>query len=162
LSALATGALSQPVVPLFVTPAEMIDVAESELLAVRAEATANLLPSGQDAPLTLEEESPMMLELDDWLDRLSTFSATPTKPTPVQQTLLPASFAVASYRASLLPLLGDVSESSLQGATAKLARLPILFRSSDQMTRLSDPHVAAISKASLSHQSETETTESHE
>ena len=155
LSALATGALSQPVVPLFVTPAEMIDVAESELLAVRAEATADLLPSGQDSPLTLEEESPMMLELDDWLDRLSTFSATPTKPTPVQQTLLPASFAVASYRASLLPLLGDVSESSLQGATAKLARLPILFRSSDQMTRLSDPHVAAISKASLSHQSET-------
>ena len=74
LSALATGALSQPVVPLFVTPAEMIDVAESELLAVRAEATANLLPSGQDAPLTLEEESPMMLELDDWLDRLSSFT----------------------------------------------------------------------------------------
>ncbi|MDR3482264.1 MAG: hypothetical protein P4L91_16300 [Burkholderiaceae bacterium] len=160
LSALATGALSQPVVPLFVTPAEMIDVAESELLAVRAEATADLLPSGQDAPLTLEEESPMMLELDDWLDRLSSFTttqgSTPSKPTPVQQTLLPASFAVASYRASLLPLLGDVSESSLQGATAKLARLPILFRSSDQMTRLSDPHVAAISKASLSHQSETE------
>lgn len=162
LSALAAGALSQPVSPLFVTPAEMIDVAEAELLSERREAISNSLPAGQDAPVTQEEESSMMLELDNWLDCLSTFTAAPGKPTPVQNTLLPASFAVASYRASLLPLLGDVSESSLQGATAKLARLPILFRSSDQMTRLSDPHVAAISKASLSHQSETETTEAHE
>jgi len=156
LSGLAAGALSQPVSPLFITPAEMIDVAEAELLSARAEVIANSLPTGQDAPVTLEEETPMMLELDDWLDRLSTFTATPGKPAPVQNTLLPASFAVASYRASLLPLLGDVSESSLQGATAKLARLPILFRSSDQMIRLSDPHVAAISKASLSHQSGSE------
>ena len=37
------------------------------------------------------------------------------------------SFAVASYRASLLPLLGDAAEASLQGATAQLARLPITF-----------------------------------
>ncbi|HXA46829.1 MAG TPA: hypothetical protein VNW52_04310 [Burkholderiaceae bacterium] len=168
LSVLASGALSQPVVPMFITPAEMIDVAESELLSARVEVTASSLPVGQDAPLTMEEETPMMLELDDWLDRLSSFSTTPDKPTAVQNTLLPASFAVASYRASLLPLLGDVSESSLQGATAKLARLPILFQSHDQMTRLSDPHVAAISKATLSYQAEysetpdTETVPAHE
>jgi len=157
LSALASGALSQPVAPMFITPAEMIDVAEAELLSARAEVASNSLPIGQDAPLTMEEETPMMLELDDWLDRLSSFSTTPTtqdQPTALQHTLLPASFAIASYRASLLPLLGDVSESSLQGATAKLARLPILFQSHDQMTRLSDPHVAAISKATLSYQVE--------
>ena len=41
----------------------------------------------------------------------------------MQDSLLPASFAVASYRASMLPLLGDVSEASLQGSTAELARL---------------------------------------
>ena len=162
ISTLADGALSHPVTPIFMTPAEMIDVAETELLSVRSSAAENLLPSGQDAPITLEDQAPLMHELDDWLDRLSTFNSEPNKPAPVHQALLPASFAVASYRASLLPLLGDASESSLQGATAKLARLPIVFRTSDKMTRLSDPHVAAMSKASLSHPTDNETAEAHE
>ena len=48
---------------------------------------------------------------------------------------LPASFAVASYRASLLPLLGDAAEASLQGATAELARLPVVFTPEDDMVR---------------------------
>jgi hypothetical protein len=161
LSALAAGALAQPVSPLFATPAEMIDVAETELLTERAEAVANTLPTGQDAPVSHEETTPMRLELGDWLERLSALSASETVSMPVQNTLLPAGFALASYRASLLPLLGDVSEFSLQGATAKLARLPLVFSSSDAMTQLSDPSVAAISQASLSHQSKIETT-SHE
>ena len=148
ISSLATGALSLPVTPLFITPGEMIDVAESELLSPPKPSIADLLPSGQDAPLAQEETSNMMLELDDWLDRLSTFTPAGSS-SPVQDALLPASFAVASYRASLLPLLGDVSESSLQGATAKLARLPIQFRSHDEMTTLNDPHIAAISTATL-------------
>jgi hypothetical protein len=132
------------------------------LLSARSEVQANTLPNGQDAPVTVEEETSMMLELDDWLDRLSSFTTTPGKPAAVQNALLPASFAIASYRASLLPLLGDVNESSLQGPTAKLARLPIIFQSHDQMTRLSDPHVAAISKATLTHQSDNETSPAHE
>lgn len=153
IAALATGALALPITPLFVTPAEMVDVAETELLSDRLAAVPNLLPGGQDAPVALEETSTMMLELDDWLDRLSTFTPSAAEgsgtSSPVQDALLPASFAVASYRASLLPLLGDVSEASLQGATAKLARLPIVFRSEDEMTALDDPHVAAISTATL-------------
>ncbi|HEY8026529.1 MAG TPA: hypothetical protein VIF60_18440 [Burkholderiaceae bacterium] len=153
IAALATGALALPITPLFVTPAEMVDVAETELLSDRLAAVPNLLPGGQDAPVALEETSTMMLELDDWLDRLSTFTPGAadgaSAGSPVQDALLPASFAVASYRASLLPLLGDVSEASLQGATAKLARLPIVFRSEDEMTALDDPHVAAISTATL-------------
>jgi hypothetical protein len=153
ISALATGALAHPITPLFVTPAEMVDVAETELLSDRIAAVPNLLPTGQDAPLAQEETSTMMLELDDWLNRLSTFTPGAGEgamaASPVQDALLPASFAVASYRASLLPLLGDVSEGSLQGATAKLARLPIVFHSHDEMTALSDPHVAAISTATL-------------
>jgi hypothetical protein len=162
LTSLADGAVSQPVTPLFITPAEMVDVAEAELLATRAGSMLNTLPSGQDAPVTVEDDAPMMQELDDWLDRLSSFTAAPGIPKPVHESLLPASFAVASYRASLLPLLGDESEASLQGATAKLARLPLIFRASDEMTRLSDPHVAAMSTASLSHPTDNEKTEAHE
>ncbi|RZA26318.1 MAG: hypothetical protein EOP92_42555, partial [Lysobacteraceae bacterium] len=65
-------------------------------------------------------------------------------------SLLPASFAVASYRASLLPLLGDAAEANLQGATAELARLPVKFETQDAMIQLDDPEVAAMSIASLS------------
>jgi hypothetical protein len=160
LSSLAEGAIDRPVVPLFVTPAEMIDVAETELLADRQAAVAAAgLPAGQDAPLTVNDAPAIQAELDDWLARLSDFANLGNFPSfqeegpksvPIQDSLLPASFAVASYRASLLPLLGDAAEASLQGATAKLARLPISFIPTDDMVQLNDPHVAAMSIATLS------------
>jgi hypothetical protein len=160
LSSLAEGAIDRPVVPLFVTPAEMIDVAETELLAERNAATVSAgLPAGQDAPLTVNDAPAIQAELDDWLARLSDFANLGNFPSmaeegpksvPIQDSLLPASFAVASYRASLLPLLGDAAEASLQGATAKLARLPISFNPTDEMVQLNDPHLAAMSIATLS------------
>jgi hypothetical protein len=159
LASLAEGAIDRPVVPLFGTPAEMIDVAETELLLERAAYTGPAgLPSGQDAPLTVNDGAPLQAELDDWLARLAdfanldnfpSFSESGPKQVAIQDSLLPASFAVASYRASLLPLLGDASEASLQGATAQLARLPISFTPTDDMVELDDPHVAAISIATL-------------
>ncbi|MBY0557959.1 MAG: hypothetical protein K2P77_12195 [Burkholderiaceae bacterium] len=160
LASLAIDAIDQPVVPLFITPAEMIDVAETELLADRAaSAVAGSLPAGTDAPTTVSDAPPMQRELDDWLERLSDFAAFgqqagagASTPHSVQahETLLPASFAVASYRASLLPLLGDADEARLQGATAELARLPVQFTPTDEMIQLPDLHVAAMSMASLS------------
>ncbi|HEV7816173.1 MAG TPA: hypothetical protein VGP06_13865 [Janthinobacterium sp.] len=159
LGSLAEGAIDQPVVPLFSTPAEMIDVAETELLAERAAAAPSGLPVGQDAPTTISDAPAMQLELYDWLARLSDFASLGNFPSiaeegpksvAIQDSLLPATFAVASYRASMLPLLGDASEASLQGATAELARLPITFTPTDAMVQLADPHVAAMSIASLS------------
>jgi hypothetical protein len=160
LASLAQGAIDRPVVPLFGTPAEMIDVAETELLAERAVAVGPTgLPAGTDAPLTINDSPAMQAELDDWLSRLADFanlgnfpefSESGSKKVAIQESLLPASFAVASYRASLLPLLGDAAEASLQGATAELARLPIKFEPTDDMVQLDDPHVAAISIATLS------------
>lgn len=160
LAQLAEDAIDQPVVPLFITPAEMIDVAETELLSDRAGNTApGGLPSGQDAPTTVNDAPAMQKELDDWLARLSDFAALGNSPgvgaeapkaVQAHESLLPASFAVASYRASLLPLLGDQSEASLQGATGNLARLPISFDPTDDMVQLPDPEVAAMSIASLS------------
>lgn len=160
LSSLAAGAIDRPVVPLFGTPAEMIDVAETELLAERSAVAGPAgLPEGQDAPLTINDAPAIQVELDDWLARLSdfanlgnfpSFSEEGPKTIPIQDSLLPASFAVASYRASMLPLLGDAAEASLQGATAQLARLPVSFTPTDEMVQLDDPHVAAISIATLS------------
>jgi hypothetical protein len=160
LSSLARGAIDRPVVPLFGTPAEMIDVAETELLAERNAVVSQAgLPVGQDAPLTINDAPAIQAELDDWLARLSdfanlgnfpSFSEDGPKSVPIQDSLLPASFAIASYRASMLPLLGDAAEASLQGATAQLARLPITFTPTDDMILLNDPHIAAMSIATLS------------
>lgn len=160
LASLAQGAIDRPVMPLFITPAEMIDVAETELLQERFAVLAQAgLPTGEDAPLTLNDAPAIQVELDTWLARLSDFANMGNFPSfseegptsvPIQDSLLPASFAVASYRASMLPLLGDASEASLQGATAQLARLPISFTPTDDMVQLNDPHVAAMSIATLS------------
>jgi hypothetical protein len=154
LAALADGAIALPVMPLFITPAEMIDVAEAELFSDRAANAESVLPAGEDAPISQSEAAPALLELDAWLSRLSSLAAPADAATPVENMLLPATFAVASYRASLLPLLGDANESALQGPTATLARLPLAFTPRDDMVKLDDPHVAAISIATLEHQSE--------
>jgi len=160
LASLAENAIDRPVVPLFATPAEMIDVAETELMTERVPNLApGGLPNGEDAPLTINDNPAMQAELDDWIKRLSDFanlgnfpvmSEDSPRSVPIQESLLPASFAVASYRASLLPLLGDAAEANLQGATAELARLPVKFMSEDEMVQLDDPHVAAMSRATLS------------
>jgi hypothetical protein len=160
LASLAEGAIDRPVVPLFTTPAEMIDVAETELMMERAVNMApGRLPNGEDAPLTVNDNPAMQAELDDWIRRLADFANLDNFPVmaegapksvPIQESLLPASFAVASYRASLLPLLGDPAEANLQGPTAALARLPVRFDSADELVPLDDPHIAAISRATLS------------
>ncbi len=148
LATLADNALAHPVSTLFITPSEMIDVAESELLLTRVSAVGGALPAGENAPEIAKDDSDALLELDHWLGLLS--NASPAdKPIPLQEILLPASFAIASYRASLLPLLGDINESALLGATAALARLPLIFHSKDKMQRVSSGHVAAMSIASL-------------
>ncbi|MEN3275104.1 MAG: hypothetical protein V7631_894, partial [Massilia sp.] len=160
LASLAENAIDRPVVPLFGTPAEMIDVAETELLTERVTtAGPKGLPSGQDAPMTINDNPAMQAELNDWINKLADFanlgnfpefSETGPKKVQLHESLLPAGFAVASYRASLLPLLGDAAEASLQGATAELARLPIKFEPRDEMVQLDDPEVAAMSFATLS------------
>ncbi len=165
LAALADNALAHPVTPFFITPSEMIDVAESELLATRVSAVGGALPAGENAPEIAKDDSDALLELDHWL-ALLTGTKPLEKPTPLEEILLPASFAIASYRASLLPLLGDINESALQGATAALARLPLEFRSKDKMRKVQAEHVAAMSIASLAstsstHHDSTEQEEKH-
>lgn len=157
LAALASGALSLPVTPSFVTPHEMLDVAETELLADARKEVPFSLPSGQDVAITQSDAAAIPIELAQWLGQLEKLcqdspdadqGAAPLA-RPVAQTILPASFAIASYRASLLPLLGDPAESSLQGPTADIARLPLDFVPADKLEKQSAPQVAAMSAGSL-------------
>jgi hypothetical protein len=149
LASLARGAIALPVTPMFITPSEMIDVAETELLADKNSTPAFELPAGENAHVTESQVPSTSVELNDWLNKLTSLVAAGKTSGQVHETLLPAPFAVASYRASMLPLLGDESEAALQGGTATMARLPLEFLPQDDMVKLDDPHVAAISMATL-------------
>jgi hypothetical protein len=104
----------------------MIDVAETELLADRAsQRRPGGLPSGDrcaDHHQRQPGDAGRARRLDQAPVRLCQPGQLPQhrrgRPeiVAVQDSLLPAIFAVASYRASLLPLLGDAAEASLQGA----------------------------------------------
>ena len=157
LAGLARDAIALPVTPMFITPSEMIDVAEAELFSDRNNRAEDVLPAGEDAHVSQSEAAAMPAVLDAWLTRLTTFAGSGDASTKAHEALLPADFAVASYRASLLPLLGDESEAALQGGTATMARLPLEFSPQDDMVKLKDPHVAAISIATLTPKSDTET-----
>jgi hypothetical protein len=158
LAALANNAIAEPLNMLFITPAEMIDVAEAELLADRLPEQENSLPQGEDAPVAVNEAKLNTQQLDDWIARLDQIATAPAT-MAIQQALLPASFAIASYRASLLPLLGDESEAVLQGGTALMARLPLTFTPQDVLLPVDDPHVAAISAGTLTPAQSTDTTD---
>jgi hypothetical protein len=149
LASLAAGAIVAPVKPLFITPAEMIDVAESELMADRVATVQAVLPQGEDASVSIKDTVNVSTELNAWLSRLDEIVGVREDVMPVEKALLPATFAVASYRASLLPLLGDESEAALQGGTAAMARLPLNFAAQDDMVSLNDAHIKAISKGTL-------------
>ncbi|HEX2529881.1 MAG TPA: hypothetical protein VHK70_00240 [Burkholderiaceae bacterium] len=156
LASLAADAIAYPVTPLFMTPSEMIDVAESELLTDKKSTENDELPAGEDAVIASNDAAAAPVELDAWLVRLLALKVPEKKAVTVHETLLPADFAIASYRASLLPLIGDESEATLQGGTAAMARLPLLFAPSDGMVELDDPHVAAVSLATLSQKTTSE------
>jgi hypothetical protein len=153
IAALADEAIDLPVTPMFITPGEMIDVAESELFAERQGQNFDL-PAGLDTTFRIQDEAALFTQLDSWLAALRDLPQPVNEqglPTGVEvgKVLLPGSFALASYRASLLPLIGDREQASLQGPTAQMANLPLQFVLDDRLVSVQDPDVAAMSDARL-------------
>jgi len=148
LASLADQAIAHPVLPLFATPAEMIDVAEAELFSERA-IDNHVLPIGTDTPVKTSDDPEQHTQLDIWIATLNQLEHAGNKVTSIADVLLPGSFALASYRASLLPLIGDQEQGSLQGVAARLSMLSLGLQLTDQLTPLNDPEVAAISCAAL-------------
>lgn len=155
LASLADNAIDLPVTPLFITPAEMIDVAEAELFAERQNQNFDL-PNGSDTLFQIQDEAALYTQLDTWLASLHEIGQSVDKQelpagVDVRHVLLPNSFAIASYRASLLPLIGDQDQASLQGATASLSDLPLQFVPTDNLVVVQDAEVSALSDARLVH-----------
>lgn len=153
LASLADEAIDIPVTPLFATPGEMIDVAETEIFAERQNQNFDL-PAGLETTFQIQDQAVLYTQLDAWLASLQQLRQEDGEHglpagVDVQHVLLPNSFAIASYRASLLPLIGDQDQASLQGATARLADLPMQFALTDNLTSVDDSIVSALSDAQL-------------
>ncbi|MBV8125047.1 MAG: hypothetical protein JOY60_14380 [Burkholderiaceae bacterium] len=150
LENLSLGALSRPVLPVLVSQHELLDTAEAEFERDRPQAEEPApLPKGQPAPegkLAVMELPPdmgtMQVLLQTWADAGVTEN-------DLAPAVLGHSYARASYRAQLLPLLGDPQAQHLQGATGDMARQPWRVHWSAEQGETDDEFVAWMSRGLL-------------
>ncbi|MDC8787185.1 hypothetical protein [Roseateles koreensis] len=150
LENLSLGALSRPVQPIFVAQHELLDSCEAEFERDRpAPKEAEALPGAQAAPageLAVMSLPPEMSVMQALLARWSESGE-------LEQNLAPAvlggSYARASYRAQLLPLLGDPQAQHLSGATGDMARQPWRVHWSASQGEVDDEYVAWMSQGVL-------------
>ncbi|MCZ8076148.1 MAG: hypothetical protein O9341_18670, partial [Paucibacter sp.] len=150
LENLSLGALSRPVHPVLVAQHELLDTAEAEFERDRPAApTPEALPNAQAAPegeLAVMSLPPEMSLMQALLTRWSEAGE-------VEQDLAPAvlggSYARASYRAQLLPLLGDKEAQHLTGATGDMARQPWRVHWSVEQDECDDEYIRWMSRGVL-------------
>jgi len=163
LENLALGALSRPVHPVLVAQHELLDSTEAEFERDRpappqqeALPVPRAAPDGELAVMSLPPEMDLMQAL---LSRWSEAGE-------VEQDLAPAvlggSYARASYRAQLLPLLGDPQAQHLAGATGDMARQPWRVQWSAEQGEVDDEHIKWMSRGVLRATSDEQQGEQHE
>ena len=150
LATLLNGAWERPVHPVLVAQRDLVDTAEAEFERDRPKPSeAAALPQGQVAPTG--ELAVMQLPPD--MDQMQTLLNAWTAAGSGEQDLAPAilgdSYARASYRAQLLPLLGDSQARHLKGATGDMARQPWSVRWSAEQGPVDDEFVKWMSRGVL-------------
>jgi len=150
LENLALGALSRPVHPVMVSQREMLDTAEAEFERDRpATHEAEPLPEGMEAPegtmavMTLPPEMGLMQAL------LNRWAEAGEMERDLAPAVLGSSYAQASYRAQLLPLLGDEQARHLVGATGDMARQPWRSEWSAEQGEVDDRYIRWMSRGVL-------------
>lgn len=150
LENLSLGALSRPVHPVLVAQHELLDTTEAEFERDRPKpALPEALPSGQAAPIgelavmSLPPEMGLMQAL------LTRWAEAGELEQDLSPAVLGGSYARASYRAQLLPLLGDPQAQHLNGATGDMARQPWRVHWSAEQGAIDDDHIAWMSRGVL-------------
>ncbi|MEJ6000407.1 hypothetical protein [Paucibacter soli] len=150
LENLSLGALSRPVHPVLVSQHELLDMCEAEFERDRPKPKEQeALPQGMAAPageLAVLSLPPEMAALQAMLTQWSQEGRPDQDLAPA---VLGGSYARASYRAQLLPLLGDVQAQHLQGATGDMARQPWRVRWSAEQGEIDDEYVSWMSRGVL-------------
>ena len=148
LAGLIEGAHMRGVTPVFVAAHEMVDMAEGEFERERGVAQAEPLPPPRPALPGRIEGIALPAELQALVDQLDGWQREPCEH-DVAEALLGGRFAVAAYRAQLLPLIGDAQAQMLQGATGALARASWQVEWRDDLRDCGDEHVRTLSAGML-------------
>ncbi len=132
--------------PLFVTPEEMLDVAEFELIERdRPEQRVSGLPLSSSAELASEMEVERLLDAEALHEELRHLQID----APLTQIVLADTYKQTAYRLSLLALLGDADAATEASVVADLVRLPLRLETEDALDYPDHPEVAAISRGRL-------------
>lgn len=132
--------------PLFVTPEEMLDVAEFELLERdRPEQRAADLPLSSSAELASEMEVERLLDAEALHEELRHLQID----APLTEVVLADTYKQTAYRLSLLALLGDADAATEASVVADLVRLPLRLETEDALDYPDHPEVAAITRGRL-------------
>lgn len=169
---LLEDALASSVRPVFVSPHDLLDVAEAEFERDRPDPDRpqGLPPSVAAQPGSMETLR-MPTELDDFIHKLAVWNETAARPHDLREAVLgeaggsepggdaPAGgtagtgrYAQAAYRMQLLPLLADAQARTLKGQTGDFARSPWRVALSPQTRTLSAQEggpVATLSEGQL-------------
>ncbi|MBV8603726.1 MAG: hypothetical protein JO224_03495 [Pelomonas sp.] len=160
LVATVPGTLLRPVHPVMVSQHELLDTTEAEFERDRPTArVAEPLPDGLQAPAGELAVMSLPAELGALQQLLEGWTAEARRDADVAPAVLGDSYAQASYRAQLLPLLGDAQARHLSGATGDLARQPWRVQWSAEQGEVADAHVRWMSRGALIHE-EKESSES--
>ena len=149
LVAVANQALFAFPQPLFVTPNEMLDTAEYELLErEREKAAHSILPPPSDAPETGRADTiaaERLVLLEQFLGNLNSIATD----ADLGDVVVGGDYPQAAYRMSLLALLNDAESGTLTGPVAELATLPFRLNVSHETRKINRDGVREISVGML-------------
>lgn len=146
LVAVANLALFAYPQPVFVTPNEMLDTAEYELLErEREKAARSILPPSSDAPETSRAEAERLLLLEQFLGNLNSIETE----ADLGDVVVGGAYPQAAYRLSLLAMLNDIQTGMMIGPVAELASAPFKLKVSPQMRKIDRDGVEEISMGVL-------------
>lgn len=129
--------------PYFVTPGELLDIAEYELYErERFEVIPTNMPQHDHAPISEHAlEQPILLEAESFYVSLKKVD----RPTALDQIIVADTYRETAYRLSLLSLLGDPDSALDTSVVADLVKLPLALKADGSITLLSHPEVASVS-----------------
>ncbi len=146
LVAVANLALFAYPQPMFVTPNEMLDTAEYELLErEREKAAHSILPPPSDAPETSRAEAERLVLLEQFLGNLNSIETE----AELGDVVVGGAYPQAAYRMSLLAMLNDIQTGILTGPVAELAAAPFKLKVSTGVRKIGRDGVEEISMGVL-------------
>ncbi|SFZ78321.1 hypothetical protein [Chitinimonas taiwanensis] len=146
LAGMARGMLCFPPQLALATGAEMVDVAEFELLErERVAAQSAALPSKLAAPLLDAPEAERLFEAE----ALYALLAGVAQSADLRSAVLVDSYPETAYRLSLLSLLGDADAALEQSVVGDIVKLPLRLAHGAEVDQLDHPEVAALTRGAL-------------